>query len=138
MRTLPVSAAVLWLALAACGGSTGPDDGRRVKANPSFADDIQEIFTRRGCTDIGCHGADMMEGLDLRPGEAYGHLVQAPATQDSTRFRVQPGDPHNSYLMIKLEGRQTEGVRMPFGRAPLDSIDLANIRNWIVSGAPNN
>lgn len=133
-----VSLLLLGAVLVACGGATAPDDGRTVKASPSLAADIQEIFTRRGCTELNCHGDARTEGLDLRAGAAWQHLVQVPATQDSSRFRVQPGDPHNSYLMIKLEGRQTEGVRMPFGREPLDSIDLTNIRNWIVNGAPNN
>lgn len=48
---------------AACGGSDSPSGPggngggggttREIKANPSFATDIQEIFTRNGCTASG-------------------------------------------------------------------------------------
>jgi hypothetical protein len=39
--------------------------------------------------------------------------------------------------VIKLEGRQTVGGRMPQTGSPLDSIDLTNVRNWISQGALN-
>ncbi|RMH12875.1 MAG: hypothetical protein D6701_13015 [Gemmatimonadetes bacterium] len=79
----------------------------------------------------------MSAGLDLRNAVAYDNLVNVQATSENFR-RVLPGDPQNSYIVIKLEGRQSVGSRMPLGQAPLDNIDLTNIRNWISSGAPNN
>ena len=52
-----------------CGGGDGPTDpgsdptggngntgGRTIKDNPSFSNDVVEIFVRRGCTDGSCHG----------------------------------------------------------------------------------
>ncbi len=137
--------------LAACGGGDGPtypgmddDPGggtegptRTVKSDPSFARDIQEIFDRRGCTNSSCHGSSQQAGLDLRQGSAYGNLVNVMATQEQI-IRVIPGNAQGSYLVIKLEGRQTVGQRMPRGAAPLDTIDLKNIRNWIDKGAKNN
>jgi len=48
---------------------------------------------------------------------------------------VEPGDPDNSYVIIKLEGRQSVGARMPLGAPFLDNIDLTNIRNWNSQGA---
>ena len=44
---------------------------------------------------------------------------------------------YNSYLVIKLEGRQTIGVKMPLGGS-LDAVRLQNIKNWINKGANNN
>jgi hypothetical protein len=78
-----------------------------------------------------------MAGLDLRAGISYGELVDVPATSEPFP-RVDPGNPDGSYLVIKLEGRQSVGDRMPQTGASLDSIDLTNIRNWISQGAPNN
>ena len=52
--------------------------------------------------------------------------------------RVTPGAPQGSYLLMKIEGRHSQGVLMPIGRPPLDSIDQANLRNWIARGAANN
>jgi hypothetical protein len=127
--------------LSSCGGdsptSGSSTDTRTVQANPSFSATIQEIFNRRGCTGSSCHGTARMAGLDLRTGASYGNLVGVRATSEPI-VRVIPGDPNGSYLVIKLEGRQSVGDRMPQTGAPLDSIDLTNIRNWISQGALNN
>lgn len=52
--------------------------------------------------------------------------------------RVIPDDPLNSVLVMKAEGTQVCGARMPLGFEPLDSIDTANIRNWVTQNAFNN
>jgi hypothetical protein len=78
-----------------------------------------------------------MAGLDLRSAASYGELVSVLATSEPI-LRVKPGDPDGSYLVMKLEGRQSVGDRMPQTGASLDSIDLTNIRNWIAQGASNN
>lgn len=117
------------------GGGSG---GGTVEVDPSFSTVVQEILTRRGCTNSSCHGQATQADLDLRPGTAYGELVNVQAFQDPGRTRVIPGDAQNSYLIIKLEGRQSVGGQMPATGAPLDSIDLNNIRNWIDQGAKNN
>jgi hypothetical protein len=134
----------LGLAGAACGGSDPvgsgggpPGGGREIKADPSFSSDIQEIFTRKGCTASSCHGSASQGGLDLRASAAYGELVNV-AAQGEAKTLVIPGDAQNSYLVIKLEGRQSFGSRMPEGGTPLDNIDLSNVRNWITQGAKNN
>lgn len=146
---LPLVAA---LTISACGGGgdpVGPDGDnnggggngntvtRVVKAQPSFADDIQEIFNRRSCASSNCHGTAQEAGLDLRSGNSYGNLVGVQATQEDV-VRVVPLNANDSYLVIKLENRQTVGVRMPIGGAALDSIDLTNIKNWINNGAESN
>lgn len=131
--------AITALALVACSSSaTEPDDGgRAVKDNPSFAADIQEIFDRRGCSSSTCHGAAQQAGMDLRSGAAYGSLVGVAATSEPIA-RVVPGDPDGSYVVMRVEGRQSVGSRMPLGGAPLDAVDLANLRNWIARGAAEN
>lgn len=134
------------LAFAGCGGGggTGPVDdddddpgGRMVLENPAFAANIQEIFDRRGCSASNCHGAAEEAGLRLSGGAAYAELVNVAATSE-TFLRVAPGDPDDSYLVIKVEGRQSVGDRMPLNGSPLDAIDRGNLRNWIANGAPNN
>lgn len=132
--------------LAACGGDsgTGPGgngngngDDRVIKASPSFSGDILEIFARRGCSASSCHGSSQQGGLDLRASAAFGELVNVPA-QGEDEIRVIPGNAQDSYLVIKIEGRQNFGSRMPEGGTPLDNIDQTNIRNWINQGAQNN
>jgi hypothetical protein len=141
------------LSFAACGGDSGtnPDpggnggnnggggtgSGRVVKVDPSFGSDIQEIFDRTGCSASSCHGTVESGGLRLTNGSSHGELVNVAAEGESGT-RVIPNDATNSYLVIKLEGRQTAGARMPLGGAALDTIDMNNIKNWINQGAKNN
>lgn len=64
-------------------------------------------------------------------------LVGVASTSEPNFKRVVPNDATNSYLVIKLEGRQSVGERMPLGGASLDNIALMNMRNWINTGALN-
>ncbi|MEX2468067.1 MAG: hypothetical protein WD995_14240 [Gemmatimonadota bacterium] len=140
------SALVAAAFLAACGGSDdspmAPGDGgddRVVLMDPSFATDIQEIILRRGCSASQCHGSG--EGgmtLTNSASSNYNAWVGVESTSEPSFLRVEPGDPDNSYVVIKLEGRQSAGARMPLGASPLDDVDLTNIRNWIAAGAQNN
>ena len=139
--------------LAACGGSdspTAPDpdgndggtsgDTRAIKANPSFATDIVEIFARTGCTSSGCHG-NGAGGLTLTSSASTSHGSLVGVTSSTSgEVYVVANDAAHSYLVKKLEGTQGSGngSRMPSGRAALDNIDLTNIKNWINTGAANN
>lgn len=147
MKRAWLAAGVLCL-FGACGGDSGtnpdPDPGgggptgggRVIKANPSFDTDIQEIFNRMGCASSSCHGTSESAGLRLTAGDSYDELVNIAAFQEPGT-RVIPNDAENSYLVIKIEGRQTVGGKMPVGGS-LDNIDITNIRNWIDTGALNN
>jgi hypothetical protein len=141
IRFLLVAAAV---PLAACGpgsGSLDPNDFssnvREVKEDPSFNTDIQGIFDSEGCVNGACHGVGASAGLNLERGLAYANLVGVAATQEGYE-RVTPEKANESYLIIKLEGRQQVGSRMPPSGNPLDQIHMGNLRNWINKGAKNN
>jgi len=145
-RVLGFAAGVAFVAgLAACGGGsssptptpTATPDPRTVQADPSFSATVQEIFERRGCTNSACRGSSAQAGLTLSRGSSHANLVGVRATQEAI-VRVIAGDPNGSYLVVKLEGRQSVGSRMPQNGGTLDSIDLTNIRNWITQGAKNN
>ncbi len=131
---------LLTIALSACeDDAVGPgDDAREIVAEPSFAEDVNEILQRRGCSSTGCHGSGG-GGLTLTASSTanYAQLVGVAAVAESF-LRVDPGDAENSYVVIKTEGRQSSGQRMPLGGPPLDDIDQTNLRNWIDNGAPNN
>lgn len=105
-----------------------------IKENPDFVKDIQPIFSR-SCVMAGCHDHSGMAGLDLSPGEAYSQLVGVQSTSETDKTRVIPEDAENSYLVIKLEGRQSVGARMPRGRVALPEEHIQTIRNWIDKGA---
>ncbi len=124
-----------------CGGDsstpTGTTPPDTVKENPSFSQDIQSIFNSN-CTLAGCHDATAQAGLNLTQGQAYANIVNVDSTQDPSKKRVLPNDAENSYIVIKIEGRQTTGGRMPLNRNPLSSTQIQNIKNWINRGANNN
>jgi hypothetical protein len=134
--------AVVLLAACSSDDPTEPPgnggDEREILADPSFATHVQEIFTRKGCATSSCHGSSQQAGLLLTAGNSYAELVGVASTNEPARTRVIAGDAENSYLVVKLEGRQSVGSRMPLTGSPLDNIDLTNVRNWIDQGARNN
>lgn len=123
--------------LSFCSSNSTPQLPPPVIADPSFANDIQPIFTSN-CTTSACHGSAASAGLTLLQGQSYASLVNVISSQEPPKKRVVPGDATNSYLVIKLEGRQTNGGRMPLGGSALHSNTIQNIKNWIDKGAKNN
>jgi hypothetical protein len=120
----------------ACSSPSSTQPPTVAKEDPSFAGDIQPIFSG-SCAASSCHGASVQAGLSIVQGQSYANLVNIGSTEDVSRKRVLPGDAANSYIVIKLEGRQTVGAKMPLGGS-LDAVSLQNIKNWINRGAKNN
>lgn len=137
-KKLIFSAIVLLLVLVTfyCGNDT-TEVPETAKSDPSFKDDIQPIFTNN-CALSGCHNSTASEGLILLEGQAYSNIVNVDSRQDQTKKLVLPSDATNSYLVIKIEGRQQVGSRMPLGRSALSDIQIQNIKNWVNRGAKNN
>jgi hypothetical protein len=51
---------------------------------------------------------------------------------------VKPGDPNNSYMVLKIEGAAgIVGLQMPYMETPLPQATMAAIRQWVANGAPN-
>ena len=124
-----------------CKSSSGDGSGNGVNgddviANPSFAQHIQPVFTNN-CATSGCHNSAAGGGLVLSTGQAYGNLVNVPSTGEPNMTLVIPSDADNSYLVIKLEGRQNVGARMPL-TGSISNNQIQNIKNWINNGAQNN
>ena len=121
----------------------GPTPG----LTPTFAAIQREIFQstdssgRVACTQ--CHttqGRTPAANLSLLPEVAYQNLVNVPSIQKPGAIRVIPGDPDNSYLVHKLEGRSDiVGQRMPRTSGPfLTEGQMLIVRRWIAQGAANN
>ena len=143
----------LGLAALVFGGTAGCDEalssltGPTPDLQPTFSSIQTNIFDttdssgRLACTN--CHntrGRAFTAGLDLTAGVSYANLVGVASTEQPSLKRVAPGDPDNSYMIHKLEGRRTiTGERMPRGTGPyLTEGQLVVIRRWIEIGAPNN
>lgn len=116
-------------------GSNG--NGLPVDFEPTFNNIQNNVFSPI-CT--ACHvGAGAPQGLRLDPGNSYGMLVGVRSEENPAFFRVQPGNPGDSYLVRKLEGGpDITGGQMPLGRPPLPQTTINAIRVWIANGAPRN
>jgi hypothetical protein len=110
-------------------------------ANPSFANDIQPIFTKR-CSIGGCHSLSSARAeLVLLPGHAYDSLVNKPSFLDPGRTRVVPDDASSSWLVQMIgddDAARLGFARMPLGGQPLTRNQIATIVNWIENGALRN
>ncbi len=75
----------------------------------------------------------------MSPGESWSNLVNVQSSGVPSTVRVVPGDPDNSYLIMKLEGTPgVVGLQMPQGRDPLSGSQIQAIRDWIEAGALDN
>jgi len=98
-----------------------------------------EIFDLN-CALPGCHATAVEpHQLNLSAGQAYGNLVGISARANPDLLRVDPGNPDDSFLIVKLEGGPADkfrGLRMPLGGQPLSDTQIQTIRDWIIDGAP--
>ena len=140
-------AAVVFAGTAACDETLSDLTGPTPNLVPTFSSIQKEIFDttdssgRLAC--VNCHsavGRVPSAGLDLTTGNSYSRLVGVASVEKPTLMRVTPGDPDNSYIVHKLEGRSDiVGGRMPRGTGPfLTDGQMLVIRRWIAEGAANN
>ena len=136
---------LLAAASAACDEKLSDIAGPSPNLQPTFSSIQQNIFQttdlagRTAC--VNCHnpvGASFAGRMNLQT-DAYNALVNVPAAFKPGAIRVIPGDPENSYLIHKLEGRSgIVGVRMPQNGPPyLTEGQIQIIKRWIELGARN-
>ncbi len=143
-RLAALGCAAAW-AVTGCGGGSG--EGLDANGRPlseggggegpltaTFASIQARVFTPR-CS--GCHaGASAPQGLRLDAGSSYALLVGVASAEVPALQRVAAGNPDQSYLVQKIEGRAAVGERMPYGGPYLDDATIAVIRAWVAAGAP--
>ncbi len=98
-------------------------------------ENVQETVFNTSCAVSGCHaGASPQQGLDLSPGVAGANLIGVDSRELPSFKRVDPGNPDDSYLVMKIEGdSRIVGQRMPIGRPPLSSAEITLVREWVAS-----
>jgi hypothetical protein len=148
MRTLMIVLVLaVGLAASACDEKLSKLAGPTPDLVPTFTSVQTQIFEttdsagRRACT--GCHtdvGRNPSGGLNLAHNVAYDQIVNVPSRNKPGAIRVIPGDPENSYIVHKVEGRPgIVGLRMPFSGAPfLTDGQVLILKRWIALGAPRN
>lgn len=141
------------LVLFACVAAAGCDQklstlgGPTPNLEPTFSSVQSQIFEttdvagRQAC--VNCHtnvGRNPSGGMNLAHAVAYDQIVNVASARKPGAIRVIPGDPDNSYLVHKIEGRSgIVGVRMPISGPPfLTDGQILILRRWIELGAPRN
>jgi hypothetical protein len=142
-RVRPVAlVATVLFALVVAGCSAGSGEGLDAGGRPTDGDvplaptleSIQANVFNAYC--VICHaGAAAPQGLRLDAANSYNYLVGVPSREVGSLLRVEPGNPDDSYLIHKLEGRASEGDQMPLGGPPLPDSTIAFVRQWIADGA---
>ena len=134
-RLLPIP--ILIVTLAACEHDN-PVETEPPNGDPSMFSEIQTTIFNTSCALSGCHaGSSPQQNMDLSQGEAYAAIVNVPSQERPELMRVEPGNPDDSYLLMKIEGDpDIIGARMPLGRQPLSASQISLVRNWIAAGAP--
>ena len=127
-------AALLW---AGCGGddsTVGPDGEGEGRLTEASLAQVREVFAV-SCAFSGCHsGGEPAAGLSLE-GYFAGRIVGVASEQRSGFLLVDPGNPDESYLLMKVRGDdEIISQQMPPGN-PLSAEQVEIIRAWIASGA---
>lgn len=138
MRRL-IGGGLLLPLLAACSSEAPAPEAPNAPAEATslYQQKIAPLFRARCGT---CHLTGTEAGnIQLTPNQAIVAIVDVASQEAPKLKRVVPGDPDNSYLVMKLEGTHIEnggsGTTMPFAAPPLSPQEIADIRQWIKEGA---
>jgi hypothetical protein len=135
------------VAATACDQKLSTLGGPTPNLEPTFTSVQSQIFEttdvagRQAC--VNCHtnvGRNPSGGLNLAHAVAYDQIVNVPSARKPGAIRVVPGDPENSYIVHKIEGRAgIVGLRMPVSGPPfLTDGQILILKRWIALGAQRN
>lgn len=127
------------------GGASAP----RPKPGKSLYPQAMEIFSGH-CGTSKCHGGFRPKHqMELVTYQGLRDTVVHMASGELKEMkRVQPGDPENSYLFLKITKHRRPGdtrikwkampyeEKPPFGEKRLTDVQIAIIEEWIRQGAP--
>ena len=109
--------------------------------SPTLSELQSTIFTP-SCAVSGCHvGSNPVLGLDLSDGNSFANIVGVTSRESTGLKLVEPGQPENSYLVIKIEGgagMMPGTMIMPLGRPALSDQAIEDVKEWIRTGALDN
>ena len=100
-------------------------------------EELQSLIFIPQCSN--CHtgqGDELPASLNLSSSsDTYASTIGVTSTEDPRLSIVEPDQSTNSYLVRKIEGTQSVGLRMPRNRDPLPDWMISAIKRWIDSGA---
>ena len=135
MRT-GLAMVVLLPVLAGCGGTDRPGVVGSDPSAVTYAQVQDAIFTP-SCAVTGCHVAGSAPfGLDLSTGQSMANIVGVPSAEVPEYERIDPFNPADSYLYMKVTGDpRILGDQMPALAPPLSGPKIRLLEDWIEQGA---
>ena len=135
MKALVVLVALAYMGTSCSGPTTSTDMVFDAAAEgPATFAQVQETIFDVSCALSGCHGDSAWPNLSA--GQAYDNILDVESSRGIAL--VEPGDPDNSYLYLKLlADADIDGSRMPPGGPYLTPDALETVRAWIEDGASN-
>lgn len=130
-------------AIALCACAPAPEIGAPQPGGGgpagSFSSIAQDVLVPR-CATAACHAGDPPAFFpQLDADVAWARLLEP--SQQAAMNMVEPYDPANSYLVLKLRNDAASvggvGTPMPIGDALLDESEIQAIEGWILNGAQN-
>jgi hypothetical protein len=126
---------------------SGAGGDGRANPYPSFKDDVMAVVVV-SCALTACHGSKQSNLNIYLPGDPDTVFAELQKTSPTANMKfVTPGDPKNSYFMLKIDGEQATascgancGTEMPPADTPgtlLPKEQRDAIRDWISAGAKN-
>lgn len=119
--------------LSGCMNNVEDITGTEFPAEVTYSKDIQPIFSA-SCAGSGCHIPNATNGVTLT---SYSAAINSIGQSYGTHI-IKPFNADDSPLVDKIEPNPTKGVRMPLTGGYLSANDIAKIKAWINSGAPEN
>ena len=127
-------AALSWAGCAGDDSTVGPDESDGAGARTATLAQVGEVFAV-GCAISGCHsGGQPAADLSLA-GDFAARIVGVASNQRPDLNLIEPGNPNDSYLLLKMRGDDEIVLQqMPPGGA-LSAEQVEIIRAWIAAGA---
>jgi hypothetical protein len=121
----------------ACSFSQNPADLNLLGAGVTWEARIKLIL-EFNCG--GCHNRDDPQGALTLLGDGVYERLLEPSGQLTDMRLIEPGDPTQSYLFLKLTGDdRITGLQMPYnpltGEGSLSQAEISDIETWIINGA---
>jgi hypothetical protein len=105
---------------------------------PPAIPDTATVYALLASECSPCHTDRAEGGLSLTDDGTLASRLLASSFQLPAMQRVQPGEPDNSYLFLKVTGRHLDagglGEPMPLG-TPLSAEQTELLRRWVESGS---
>jgi hypothetical protein len=127
----------LWASACVENGEGVPFADTDPGVEPKSYAEIQATIFEPICA-LSCHRAGAApKGLVLQKNYAIKHLVGVPSAEAPGLMRVAPGQPDQSYLVIKVVSfdSRRKGARMPRNGPRLGFGQVRALKRWIKAGA---